>query len=655
MKVVEQIPRSAIIWLILSQLCMLLPLLGELPLWTPVLVIAVAVVRLQILRGQWPWPSRWLRVLMMLAGVAGVVMSYRSLLGLEPMVTLLVTAYALKLFETQSLRDGYLLAILGFFTAMTLFLYDQSIVQVLAVVVVLMTLLSALLALNEPRATPLSAAPLRRSAVLLTLALPMMLVVFLVFPRIAPLWSVPIKNHSAKTGMSDSIFPGDVTELGRDDSVAFRVQFEGDVPAQSQLYWRGLTLGREADGRWLQHASGRGEGLWGLAEVPEPVGEPLRYRVIQAPTQQRWVYGLRFAETADAGLLAVNDFTLRARSPIEFERGYTLRSWSESVLEPELPEWRRTLETATDATDHPRTQRLVEILRAQVDSRLGPTDPAARDQAFVAEVLAWLRREPFYYTLSPPQLDAETFVDEFLFASRRGFCEHYAISFVVMMRTAGIPARIVAGYQGGEYNPVSNTVVVRQFDAHAWAEVWLQGRGWVRVDPTAAVAPSRIESGLEAALAAEGSFLSDALFSATRYRDIGLINFFRQQYDAAAWRWQVMVVGYGGEMQLSVLRDLVGEITPLRLLALLGGVWLLVLAPMAWWLLRGRGGRSRSQAERAYWALCAELDRRGLTRLPGEGLTALRARLAESLHDEPALCARIEAVERALYETAPSR
>jgi transglutaminase-like putative cysteine protease len=653
-KLVEQIPRSAILWLIISQLCIVLPLVAELPGWTPLLVLLVAVVRLQILRGHWPWPGRGLRVLMMLAGVGGVVASYRSLLGLEPMVTLLVTAYALKLFETQSLRDGYLLAILGFFTAMTLFLYDQSIAQVLAVVVILTTLLSALLALNEPRDTPLSSAPLRRSAVLLTLALPMMLVVFLVFPRIAPLWSVPIKNHSAKTGMSDSIFPGDVTELGRDDSVAFRVQFEGDVPAQAQLYWRGLTLGRESDGRWLQHASGSREGLWRLSEAPERVKEPLRYRVIQAPTQQRWVYGLRFAETEDAGLLAINDFTLRARMPIEFERGYTLRSWSESVLEPELPEWRRTLETTTDVSDHPRTQRLVDTLRAQVDNRLGATDPAARDEAFVAEVLAWLRREPFYYTLSPPQLDAETFVDDFLFTSRRGFCEHYAMSFVVMMRTAGIPARIVAGYQGGEYNPVSNTVVVRQFDAHAWSEVWLQGLGWVRVDPTAAVAPSRIELGLEAALADEGSFLSDALFSATRYRDIGLINFFRQQYDAAAWRWQVMVVGYGGEVQLSVLRDLVGEITPLRLLALLGGVWLLVLVPTAWWLLRGRGGRSRSQAERAYWALCDELARRGMPRLPGEGLSALRERLAAALDEAPELVERIEAVEQALYDTAPS-
>jgi hypothetical protein len=245
-------------------------------------------------------------------------------------------------------------------------------------------------------------------------------------------------------------------------------------------------------------------------------------------------------------------------------------------------------------------------------------------------VLAHFTDNPFVYTLQPPLLGEDP-MDQFMFQTRRGFCEHYAYAFVVMMREAGVPARIVAGYMGGEVNPVNKTVIVHQFDAHAWAEVWLEGRGWVRVDPTAAVAPDRVEWGLEQAVAEEGSFLAQSPLSPLRYRNIDLINALRLRYDALTYSWQAWVTGFNSEQQYDLLKNLLGEVSASRFVAVLLGTWALVLAPVAVSLLLRRRLHRLAPEDRQYLAFCERLARMGVVREPWESPSAFAARAARKL------------------------
>lgn len=256
---------------------------------------------------------------------------------------------------------------------------------------------------------------------------------------------------------------------------------------------------------------------------------------------------------------------------------------------------------------------------------------AGSDAALVTAVLSRFRTGAFSYTLEPPLLPQVDSLDAFLFLTQRGFCEHYAAAFVYLMRAAGVPARVVAGYQGGEVNPVNRTVIVHQFDAHAWAEVWLQGQGWVRVDPTAAVSPDRIEWGLERAMAGEGGFLSNSPLSPLRYRSIAWVNTLRLRYDALTYRWQLMVVGFDREQQFRILNDWFDGISIRKFVFALLGAWVLVLVPVALSLLRGRRTHTLAAMDKYYLKFCARLARRGVVREPGETPDQFFARAALEL------------------------
>ncbi len=291
--------------------------------------------------------------------------------------------------------------------------------------------------------------------------------------------------------------PGDVASVSQSADVAFRVKFDGEIPARSALYWRGLVFSRLQQGVWS---------ALGYYDVPvteqrardvTTAGEPLSYSIIMAPTQQNWLYSLHYARSTTPGVMHTPDYRLFSPVPLEVEYMYTVNTWTDVETDPVLSDWRRKTETKLPPAGNPKTRQLSLDMRATASS----------DEDFVTLVLNKFNREGFVYTLRPGTSSGAHPIDEFMFQSRRGFCEHYASAFVFMMRAAGVPARVVAGYQGGEVNPINKTVIVHQFDAHAWAEVWIEGKGWVRVDPTAAVSPLRIESGLEAAMESEGSFL----------------------------------------------------------------------------------------------------------------------------------------------------
>ncbi len=615
------LPRRALWWLIGCQFYVILPHLTRVPLWVLAIYLGAALWRLQMHRERALMPPRWLRLLLGLAAGGAVIASYQTLIGLDPMVALLLVASALKLIESVRAKDGYVLVSLGFFIMTTQFLYNQELPVALYSVVGTLLLVVSLIALNQRPSGSISRREPLLALRMLGLAIPMMIVLFLLFPRIAPLWSVPSKNTQATTGMSDVLRPGDVTRLGRSAEVAFRVQFEDQIPPQRELYWRGMVLNEFADGAWRTLGWSDHPATERKLDKPIAVGESLKYRIIIEPTMQHWLYAMPYAQSPTAGVFEAWDFRLAVRKPLESTFAYDVVTWPESSLQPELSPWRREAELALPSNLNPLTREWVE---RQVNA-------VGNGPELIARVLSYFREQPFYYTLQPPKIDDDDFVDEFIFQSLRGFCEHYAYSFVVMMRMAGIPARIIGGYQGGELNTLNNTLIVRQFDAHAWVEVWLEDRGWVRVDPTAAVAPERVEQGLEEALRGQEGFLADSLLSAYRFRSVTMVNWLRLRYDAAAWQWQSFIVGFNSDEQIDLLESWFGEIKVSWFVAVLLGSWVVVLAPLIWWMNRSRSSSERLPVEQQFAELCRALARRGIERAVGESAISLLVRAESEL------------------------
>lgn len=629
MKLEQQVPRNALAWIILSLFTLVAPHAGRLPLWVLLVFLGSAVWRVMVFRGSWSFPRWPVKLAVIAAGFAGILLSFGTLIGLEPTVALLLTAFALKLIEVKQRKDAYVLLFLGYFVVLTEFLFSQDILIVLLCLLNVILVTSALVALHRPGEDRFNIRPARQATVMVLQAAPLMLVLFFLFPRIGPLWTVPIKTQSAKTGMSEFMRPGDVSRLSRSGEVAFRVSFEGEIPRRSELYWRGLVMSRLQGDTWRALSYWEVPPLERRPSLPEPMGEPLRYTVIMEPTQQNWLYSLRYARSPSPGVMAGSDHSLFTPIVIEDDYLYRVETWPDAALDVQLSDWRRETELFLPPGANPRSRQLAETIASESSD--------ARDT--IARVLALYTEEPFTYTLRPPLLPEQNPMDAFLFETRRGFCEHYAASFVILMRAAGIPARVVAGYQGGEVNPVNRTVIVHQFDAHAWAEVWLPGEGWVRVDPTSAVSPSRIEFGLEEALAEEGSFLADSPLSPLRYRSIQWLNRLRLQYDALTFRWQAWIVGFDSDKQFDLLQQWFGEFSVRKFASVLLGSLCLVLIPVAVSLLYQRKTNTLSQLDRLYLRFCRNLERRGVARRAGETPQQFSRRAGESL---PGMAAAID-------------
>lgn len=621
MKLLQQISRNALVWLIICLFAVVAPHAARLPVWVLGVYLLAVVWRLQVHRGRWSFPGNSLKIALTVSSFAGIYLSYGSLVGLEPTVALLLTAFAFKFIELSQRKDAYVLIFLGYFVCLTEFLFSQDLLITLYSLLCVTLLTTALIALHQPGQHEFNGRTIRQAGLMLLQALPLMVVLFFLFPRIGPLWTIPVNKQAAKTGMSDFMKPGDVASLSQSSDVAFRVKFDGDIPPNPELYWRGLVFSKLEQGTWS---------ALGYYEVPvqeqraadyAPAEEPFSYSIIMEPTRQNWLYGLHYARSRTPGVMHSPDFRLFTPSPLEVEYMYHASSWKDTVVEPELSEWRRRTETRLPPEGDSRTRQLARELRDSVDS----------DAAFVDAVLDWFNREPYVYTLRPGRLASRDSIDQFMFQTRRGFCEHYASAFVFMMRAAGVPARVVAGYQGGEINPVNKTVIVHQFDAHAWAEVWLQGEGWVRADPTAAVAPQRIEMGLEQAVVSEGSFLAAEPLSPMRYRSIPLLNQLRLRYDALTYRWQSWVVGFDSNRQLELLRGFFGEITIRSFVTVFIGSWALVLIPVAISLFLKRDTFPISPADRHYRLFCDKVAQLGLRREPGEAPGAFAMRAASAL------------------------
>jgi transglutaminase-like putative cysteine protease len=517
-----------------------LPHWPALPAWIPaLLVVAVAWRFASVLLG-WPLPARSLRLVLSCAAFAAVVLQYRTLNGVEAGTALLVVMLALKLLESRAQRDELVLVMLSYFLMFASLLTNNGPLATAYVVVLVWLTTVALLNIGRRGEFLPQPAAARLGGRLLLHALPFAVALFVLFPRLpGPLWGIPGSTSSGATGLNDTMSPGDITNLGLSDEVAFRVEFEDRPPRANDLYWRGPSLTNFNGRTWsMMQGTRRGERV---ADTIEYRGEPTSYRVMLDTNGRNWAFALDMpASWSGASSLRMgSDYQLGSFFGTQRTRlDYRVTSYVDySAREPITERERRTF-TALPPDSNPRTRALAATFVAD----------GANAKEVIARTMDYLRSQPFAYTLTPPPLGAQP-VDEFLFETREGFCEHYASALTVLLRSAGLPARVVLGYQGGELNGFGDYYIVRQSDAHAWTEVWLEDDGWVRVDGVAAVAPERVAVG-SISVRASRAAIAGAALRAGWLREAALA------WDAVNTRWEAWIVGYGPELQRALLERL---------------------------------------------------------------------------------------------------
>lgn len=517
-------------WTLSALSLALLPHLPFLPLWITAAFLFCAAWRYLIEKQRRLLPSPWLRGLLALGCFLGVLGTYSSVSGVGPGSALLAVMAALKLLETRKRRDQFVLLFIAIFLVMSSLLREQYLWSLPYLMVALLLIMTAWLRMSAMSAET-AMHSFRNSGRLVLYALPLAIAMWVFFPRIStPFWAVPIDTSAGVSGLNDTMSPGDISSLSLSDAVAFRVTFRDQVPATRDRYWRGLVLHRFNGRTWTAS-----EPMFDGRARDNIIfnGEPVAYTVTLEPTQQQWVFALDLPHSWSLPRTNMGRQNQLWRvHPIDQRLSYDVVSFTDYRTELTLGTMFRNWYMDLPDESNPRTRALALEMRAAAGSA----------KAYVEAVLQKFHREEYFYTLRPPALGRDP-VDEFLFETQQGFCEHYASAFAVMMRAAGIPARIVLGYQGGELNPVGNYLIVRQADAHAWTEVWLEGVGWWRVDPTAAVAPERIDDGMSA------SMFGGAAAAWGLTAPSALLHKLSLSWDALNARWNDWVLGYGPENQ----------------------------------------------------------------------------------------------------------
>jgi transglutaminase-like putative cysteine protease len=592
------LPLVPVAWTVAAFLVAAAPHLLAMPASLSLVVVLAAVWRLLGAHLRWRPPPGWLRIVLTLAALALLVIAYGGLWGRRAATGLLCLMLGAKMFELYRLRDLRMVTSISFFLVATQFLFDERLVYVAYLFASILVATGALFHIQQlsegrPARSARFSHTIRDSAALIAGALPIALILFVTFPRLAePLWGLPDEVMDGKTGLSESMSPGSISNLFIDDSPAFRAEFDSTPPPPQRRYWRGPVLWHFDGDTW--------ERAFLASRNPAPAvprdDDDYRYSIQLEPHERHWLFALDYPVTRPDDARVSLDFQMTTRHPVTSLKRYSVRSNPDYVDMPELPATFRRIALDLPEDRNPRTLEWAGELRERFDD----------DRALIDHLLDWFNREPFVYSLEAPPLGRHG-VDEFLFDVREGYCEYYASAFAVVMRAAGIPARIVTGYQGGFWQEGAGYLLIRHSDAHAWVEVWLDGAGWVRVDPTAAVSPERIEQGAQSLDAGRSGLL-----------DMPWIRDLRNRYDRLQHLWNEWVLGFDARRQTGMLRSL-GlpdmSTTGLAIIMIAGlGV---VLGGVAWAFLSA-ALRPRTRLERAWRRLERRMARRGLGRVRSE-------------------------------------
>ena len=597
--------------------CLALTLLAytaALPIWVFVTVAAAAAIRLTLAARGRDAPRRSVRLVVSSLAIGVLFLQFRTFNGLAAGTALLSLIAGLKLLETRTRRDIYVVTMIIYFLSLAALLQSESFWLLSYLIGVCWLTTSALLRLTD--STPLRdwRSSIRYSGRILAQALPLAAAFWLFFPRFGgPLWQMPDNGGVGTSGLSDTMSPGDITELAQSDDVAFRVRFSTATPPSAERYWRGPVL-HDFDGHtWRRNDSG---------PLPAPPllfqGARYRYTVSLEPHRHNWIFVLDWPSQWDAArAFLTGDYMLVQPAAIAEPLDVVATSYSQVQAAQPLSLGMRRRDTRLPPGRNPRSIRLAQDLRAA----------HADEMDYVHAVLAMFREQPFFYTLTPPRLGLDS-VDGFLFDSKRGFCGHYASAFAALMRAAGIPARVVTGYQGGTYNRFADYWIVRQSDAHAWDEIWLDGHGWLRIDPTSMIAPERVEHGLTDIVTA-GQLLTSRWQQRTPW-----LTDTRLRLDALRLLWRERILQFNQSSQEKLL-DLLHVPQPdaQKLAIVLAVCLMLGLSWLTWQVHRELEPRSRDPVNRAYEHLCRKLKRVGLPRRPHEGAEGFAVRVAAQRPD----------------------
>ncbi|MBC7649878.1 MAG: DUF3488 domain-containing transglutaminase family protein, partial [Vitreoscilla sp.] len=552
------------------------PQASNLPLWCSVLATGVLVWRGYLAINNQPLPGRWWLLGLLAITLGATLLTHKTLLGRDAGVTLLVVLLTLKTLELRARRDAFVVFFLGFFCMLSNFFYSQSLLTAASMLLGLLGLLTVLVNAHMPVGKPPLIEAAKTASWMTLLGTPIMVVLFVLFPRLAPLWGVPSDAVVGKSGLSEKMQVGTIAQLALDDSVAMRIKFEGQPPPQRDMYLRGPVLSN-FDGREWRPARPDFASRFSVTASLVVTGSPTNYEVTLEQTNRPWLFVLDAAPANPklAGYQSAMQADLQwmLNKPAAELIRYKAQSFTSFKHGPEKPVigLREFVELPTGF--NPRTLALANEIRR--DARYTQAGSAE----LVQVALDRLRTGGYTYTLEPGVYGPNT-ADEFWFDKKEGFCEHIASSFVILMRALDVPARIVTGYQGGERNAVDDFWVIRQSDAHAWAEVWHEGRGWLRVDPTSAVSPGR--TGASQRLVAPQGVVGQALSNISPGFSIQL----RAVWDAVNNSWNQWVLNYTQGKQLDLLKN-IGFNSPSwedLSLVLIGIVVAVSLAGAAWTL-----------------------------------------------------------------------
>lgn len=610
-------PFNAVAWTVAAFVTAAAPHLMAMPAWLAATILLVCAWRLVAAHRGWRPPPALVRLTVTGIGLLLIFIAFGGLWGRRSATALLCIMLAAKMTEMFTMRDLRLVASVCFFLIATQFLFNERLIYLAYLIAgsliatIALTRIQAMHARAEHIQTQPERDGIRSAAILLLMALPVAVTLFALFPRLAqPLWGLPDQVMDGRTGLSDEMSPGSISNLFLDDSPAFRVEFDDLPPPPGERYWRGPVLWNFDGATWSRPF---------LSDMPSrqfvPEGpRSLSYRIQLEPHERRWLFVLDFPVRGPDQALISMDHQMLNRHPVTTLIQYEVVSNPDFVDMPELAANLRSLATRLPDNRNPRTAALGTELRERYPD----------DRELIQSVLQWFREEAFYYTLRPSPLGRHG-VDEFLFDLRSGFCEHYASAFAVLMRAAGIPTRVVTGYQGGFWQANGNYLLVRQSDAHAWNEVWLEGSGWTRVDPTAAVSPARIEQGARSVIGEPRHFL-----------DRDWVQNLRNRYDRVQHLWNRWVLGFNHERQQDMLQRLgLSGMNTERVALLMMLMLILVSGVLSWFLLRPRHARPRSDAERAWRVLLKKMRRHGWIKQPNETPLEFAERVARGPVQDP--------------------